>query len=964
MPKSIIPITLIFFFVNHLYTQNLIFSKSAGSDSIDSHLDQGYDIVSDTSGNIYVTGIMSKGSTGAVFGQGEANQTNLNINGAFIAKYDNNGLLLWTKQIGANNNGVVSNAITLGTNNNIYITGYYNSEVTFGIGTTTQTTFQSYAASRDIFFAKYSQDGDFIWAKSFGGLNDDAPGGRDIYVDSNQNIYITGAFNGNVVFGAGETNGTALSGNRLDMFLSKYDANGDLIWVQKAGGDKGDRGENLDLDSSGNIYITGNFFDDITFAESEPNEIKLIRHNVQAFIAKYDTNGQFIWAKSPYYYSDDTSNVSGDIKVLNDNRIVYTGAYGTYGNTYLTNCIELEGEDQYDAILIQFDSNGNYIWNTTINSAGGDRGLALDVDQIGNSYVTGYFYNETLLNENLCNETQLNNKGLADIFICIYDINGQLLSIETAGGNNWDQASAIDVDNSGNIYITGYYDDNIIFGETQLTETTLVKNGTHEIYVAKYHIDLNNISKKPYAGEGTCLEICENSSSIDLFNQLLNNPDPGGIWIPNLSSGTNIFDPTTDGENTYRYTVYNSGCMSDYTEITISFIEQQSAGEDTSINLCIDNAPINLFEQIGGSPVPGGTWSPVLSSGTGIFNPVVDAPGIYTYTVTGEAGCSFASSEVNVVVDKIPNAGEGASLELCLNNSSIDLFDSLTGSPDEGGIWTPKLTSGTSTFDPSIDSSGIYTYTVSNGICDSDTSEVKITINMLPNAGEDGSLEICVNSSPINLFDRLEGTPDLGGFWMPSLVSGTGVFNPLVDSEGIYTYTVSNGLCSSDTSKVLVTKTSVTPISDYEININEFNSNNSIEIIINSNLEYEFSIDGINYQNSNVFNNLIGGDYTLYVQEINGCGTLETVISILDYPKFFTPNNDGVNDTWKLHGATNKNYSVYVYDRYGKLLKHLTTPEIDWDGTFNGVQLPTNDYWFKAVFTDGFIKSGHFTLKR
>ena len=214
------------------------------------------------------------------------------------------------------------------------------------------------------------------------------------------------------------------------------------------------------------------------------------------------------------------------------------------------------------------------------------------------------------------------------------------------------------------------------------------------------------------------------------------------------------------------------------------------------------------------------------------------------------------------------------------------------------------------------------------------------------------------------MFDSLTGTPDTGGVWTPSLVSGTGIFDPSIDTAGIYTYTVTNGACVSDTSEVNVIITNVTPISDYEIKIKEFSGNNSLEVIINSNLEYEFSLDGINYQSSNMFNNLAGGDYTVYVQEVDGCGILETMASILDYPKFFTPNNDGFNDVWNLKGRTNKNYSIYIYDRYGKLLKKLTSPESSWDGTYNGRQLPSNDYWFKVVFIDGIEKIGHFTLKR
>jgi gliding motility-associated-like protein len=331
----------------------------------------------------------------------------------------------------------------------------------------------------------------------------------------------------------------------------------------------------------------------------------------------------------------------------------------------------------------------------------------------------------------------------------------------------------------------------------------------------------------------------------------------------------------------------------------------------------------------------------------------------YTTPLDNNSDSVFDFQQTNTL-----SAGENGNLEICINSTSVDLFDNLTGTPDTGGVWTPSLTSGTGLFDPSIDTAGVYTYTVTNGVCGSDTSEINVTIDVLPNAGEDGNLEICINSTSVDLFDNLTGMPDTGGVWTPSLTSGTGMFDPSMDTAGIYTYTITNGVCGSDTSEVNVTITNVTPISDYEIKIKEFSSNNSLEVIINSNLEYEFSLDGINYQGSNVFNNLTGGDYIVYVQEVNGCGILETIASILDYPKFFTPNNDGFNDFWKLKGKTDKNYSIYIYDRYGKLLKHLPNSESSWDGTYNGKQLQTNGYWFKVVFIDGIVKNGHFTLKR
>ncbi|PIA79165.1 hypothetical protein BFR04_06500 [Gaetbulibacter sp. 4G1] len=324
------------------------------------------------------------------------------------------------------------------------------------------------------------------------------------------------------------------------------------------------------------------------------------------------------------------------------------------------------------------------------------------------------------------------------------------------------------------------------------------------------------------AGEDGDLEICINSSSVDLFDSLTGVPGIGGVWTPSLTSGSGIFDPSIDTAGVYTYTVTNGVCGSDTSEVNVTIDVLPNAGEDGNLEICINSSSVDLFDSLTGVPDTGGVWTPSLTSGTGVFDPSIDTAGVYTYTVTNGV-CGSDTSEVNVVIDVLPNAGEDGNLEICINSSSVDLFDSLTGAPDTGGVWTPSLISGTGVFDPSIDTAGVYTYTVTNGVCGSDTSEVNVAIDVLPNAGEDGNLEICINSSSIDLFDSLTGVPDTGGVWTPSLTSGTGVFDPSIDTAGVYTYTVTNGVCGSDTSEVNIV-IDVLPIAgedgDLEICIN------------------------------------------------------------------------------------------------------------------------------------------------
>ena len=130
--------------------------------------------------------------------------------------------------------------------------------------------------------------------------------------------------------------------------------------------------------------------------------------------------------------------------------------------------------------------------------------------------------------------------------------------------------------------------------------------------------------------------------------------------------------------------------------------------------------------------------------------------------------------------------------------------------------------------------------------------------------------------------------------------------------------------------------------------------------------KYEFSINGTFFQDSPRFTSVAAGAYTIYVRDKNGCGlSVAFTTYVLDYPKFFTPNGDGYNDFWKIKNSDFlPQTTLFIFNRYGKLLKQLDALESGWDGSFNGISLPADDYWFHLAFTNGKIIKGHFSLKR
>lgn len=199
---------------------------------------------------------------------------------------------------------------------------------------------------------------------------------------------------------------------------------------------------------------------------------------------------------------------------------------------------------------------------------------------------------------------------------------------------------------------------------------------------------------------------------------------------------------------------------------------------------------------------------------------------------------------------------------------------------------------------------------------------------------------------------------------------------------GIYTVIASlvapNGdTCESLPKTVNVIESSIAQIDQDDIIITDDSTNNTITILSDNNNigtgDYEFALDYEfgPYQNSPFFENVTIGIHTIYINDKNGCGLTSIEVSVVGFPKFFTPNNDGFNDTWRILGVNERFYSastLQIFDRFGKILAIIKPSDQGWDGNYNGYKLPEADYWFKAEIIDeqGNIRNrkGHFSLIR
>lgn len=251
-------------------------------------------------------------------------------------------------------------------------------------------------------------------------------------------------------------------------------------------------------------------------------------------------------------------------------------------------------------------------------------------------------------------------------------------------------------------------------------------------------------------------------------------------------------------------------------------------------------------------------------------------------------------------------------------------------------------------------------------------SSLELNVLPTPQLANDETVFYCLNSFPetIALFGGIiNAIPN--NYYYEWLFNGasTGITTTFNNINQIGTYTVivtsPNGCSNSRTITVL--PSDIATIDSVEIT--QATTNNTVTINVSGDGVYEFALDNENgfYQDSNSFSNVSPGFHEVFIKDKNGCGIVQRRIAVLGFPTFFTPNDDGFNDFWQVYGVDaefNTGIDIQLFDRYGKLLKQMNSINNLWDGTLNGKQLPTNDYWYLATLTDGTIYRGHFTLKR
>jgi gliding motility-associated-like protein len=321
-----------------------------------------------------------------------------------------------------------------------------------------------------------------------------------------------------------------------------------------------------------------------------------------------------------------------------------------------------------------------------------------------------------------------------------------------------------------------------------------------------------NVIAAPNAGTNNTVAACNIETAFNLFTSLAGTPENGGTWTQlsgparTISGNTVNLVGATAGAYTFQYVVTGTApCANASSVVTVNVAETPNAGANNTVNTCNIDPAFNLFASLAGAPQNGGTWIQLTGPARTITGNTVDfngaTPGIYTfqYTVTGTAPCPAASAIVTVNVSPAPNAGVDNTVSSCNTEAAFNLFTSLGGTPQAGGVWTqltgPARTITGNTVSLIGATAGNYTfeYTVTGVAPCADASAV-VTINVaeLPDAGANNSVNACNSDSAFNLFTSLAGTPDAGGIWTqltgPSLtITGENV-NLIGATAGVYTF--------------------------------------------------------------------------------------------------------------------------------------------------------------------------------
>ena len=375
------------------------------------------------------------------------------------------GADLWSQRFGGTT-ADVGQVVTTDRTGNVFVAGFFTGTANFGGGAIT-------SAGTDIFVAKYSPSGQYLWAIHTG--NGGSNSALGMAADSTGSVVITGQFENTINFGCGPLSSALAS--TYDIFVAKLSATGTCQWSKSFGSGNDDTGYGVAVDASDNVIVTGVFVGHVSFGGTGLYSSNTTSGN-STFVAKYASNGTHLWSTN---FSPTTSNNGPDVgyavAVAPGGDVIVTGTF--QGTEYFDGVTGITSaglsEDIYVAKLA--GASGSYQWVRSFGSTGSDRGYGVAVDGSGNVVLTGYFAGSVSFG----GAAPLNSAGPLSAFVAKYSPTGAYLWAQASTGTGVNTGYGVAVDGSNNVLATGSFQTTTNFGNLLLTS-----HGRSDIFVAKY----------------------------------------------------------------------------------------------------------------------------------------------------------------------------------------------------------------------------------------------------------------------------------------------------------------------------------------------------------------------------------------------------------------------------------------------------------------------------------------------
>jgi hypothetical protein len=438
---------------------------------------QSLNSTTDALGNVYVTGIFDSTIT-----FDNITLTDPSALAMFLVKYDPLGNVIWARSAGEvlDMSGYVVSDICTDANGNVYVVGNYTTSITFDSIT---------LANERAYIVKYDSSGNVLWAKGALTL------ANSTAADALGNVYVVGSFYWlTLTLGSFTLTNTDTSGFFADIYIVKYDASGNVLWAKSIGSTGQDEIASIATDPMGNIFVSGSFGYTTSITIGTNTITNATNNNgwgYDIFVAKYDANGNVIWAQgaggagSNDYILGVSSDASGNVFITGK---YYTPSI-TFGSTTLYNTDTSSTNVSFDSFVVKYSAAGNMLWAKGIGGTGWDYGNGITNDTDGNVYIVG-IYSDTISfgSFNLSNT----NFGAFNIFVVKYDPLGNVLWAKQAGGVDNDYGNSISLDVYGNIFITGTYTSpQMVFGTD-----TINNSGGYQMFLAKMGNNLIGLNDK------------------------------------------------------------------------------------------------------------------------------------------------------------------------------------------------------------------------------------------------------------------------------------------------------------------------------------------------------------------------------------------------------------------------------------------------------------------------------------